>query len=103
MRLSRPLLIALSASFAAIFVSATVAEAQTRARAKAKPQGRPLTVQQRSFLDPGKVVPLGSESNYVWSGQYSGRSPESFGQRSRYGGETLPGRFDIPQQPLFNF
>ena len=57
----------------------------------------------RSFLDPGKVVPVGSESLYVWSSHNANRAPDFAGNRSRYGNETLPSRFDIPQQPLFNF
>jgi hypothetical protein len=79
----------------------TIAEA--RPRAKHVAQGRPLTVQGRSFLDPGKVVPVGRESSYVHAGHTFGRTPDFYAQPSRYGMETLPGRFDFPRQPLFNF
>ena len=102
MRLDRPFLIAASAAMAALFASATIAEAQTRAK-KRTPEPRTITVQKRSFLDPGKVVPVGSESLYVQSGHYYSRSPDYYSTRSRFGAETLPGRFDVPQQPLFNF
>ena len=48
-------------------------------------------------------VPVGRETLYVWSTHGANRAPDIAGQRSRYGNETLPQRFDIPQQPLFNF
>ena len=47
MRLTRSKLIAASAAMAAVFAAVTIAEA--RPRAKHVAQGRPLTVQGRSF------------------------------------------------------
>ena len=58
----------------------------------------PLTVQRRSFLDSGNVVPVGSMHNYVISqpgGPANNPMEEGFG-RSKFGNETLPGRFETP-------
>ncbi len=99
MRMTRPFLLATAASLAALFAASTIAEAQTR-----RAHSRPLTVKKRSFLDAGKVVPVGSQSGYVQAGHYFNRTPDYYMNRGRYGGETLPGRFDLPGgRPLFTF
>jgi hypothetical protein len=91
-----------ASALAGLMMGASLAEAQSRARQALAP---PLTVQRRSFLDPGPVVPVGSMSNYMNSGTsfnvpvYNMSSPSAFGR------ETLPRRFDPPARshPLVEF
>lgn len=85
----------LSALCAATLLSAVPAEAQYR-----RPGGLAVTVQKRSFLDAGKVVPVGRYSNYVTVGTYS--TPPAFGHIGEFYGEsTLPARG--MGRPLFTF
>ena len=89
------------------FVYVVEAEAQTRrergdvVRAPAAP---PLTIRQRSFLDPGPVVVPRSMHNYV-NAQTIWNQPVYDNQRGRMGLETLPRRFDPPGRPspVFDF
>jgi hypothetical protein len=92
-----------AASIAALFAATTIAEAKTR-HVRAAP-ARPLTVKKRPFTDSGTMVPVGSESRYVYDTQYYGGmgDPTYYGTPGSYGAETLPRRFEIPRQPLFNF
>ncbi len=89
MRLTRSACLA-AASMAAL-LAATVADAQARSRAS-----HPLTVHKRSFLDTGKIVPIGSESRYVSDTIRYNRTSDYYSQRGKYGSETLPGPFDLP-------
>ena len=61
-----------SAALAVTVFGVTVAEAQTR---RYNRNARTIYVQPRSFLDAGKVVPIGSELNYVYIGQYYNPPP----------------------------
>jgi hypothetical protein len=61
----------------------------------------PLTVRPRSYLDPGNVVPEGSQNQYVWIPSrphndlyYTG------GLGWRYGAGTLPDTFTAPGRPV---
>jgi hypothetical protein len=65
----------------------------------------PLTVRGRSFLDPGNVVPVGSQNAYVAESTTFNRTTDQLYARSKFGNETLPGPFDLPgrQEPLFEF
>ena len=104
MSISRSTLLAASVSLAALFATATIAQAQTRQKQqKGAEPTRTITVKKRSFVDSGQVVRVGAESNYVQAGQYLNRNNDTFNPGNRYGAETLPGRFSIPRQPLFNF
>ncbi len=76
--------------------------AASRAVLLAEVKAPPLTIQKRSFLDPGNVVPVGSDTpEYVAANTtelvpvYAGYAP------SRFGESTLPGRFDLPNNPRF--
>lgn len=67
----------------------------------------PLTVHGRSFLDPGVVAPVGSETHYVQDIMQPSQDlmEEGFG-RSKFGNETLPGRYILVPgrpEPLFEF
>ena len=102
MSMLRPVFAAAAICVGVSFLATTSVEARTRKHPS--PQGQTLTVKKRSFLDSGKVVPVGSESNYVTAGQYFTRTSDYYYARGRYGNETLPGRFDLPGgEPLFKF
>ncbi len=89
-----------AASLAALFAASTIAQAKPRHHHA--PRG--LLVKKRPFTDSGNVVNVGSESRYVYDGQYLTNSPTYGHAPSSYGGETLRGRFDLPgNRPLFNF
>jgi hypothetical protein len=59
----------------------------------------PLTVNKRSFLDPGPVVPVGSESNYMVQNTYFARTPDQNFARSKFGNEALPQPLEVPGRP----
>ena len=63
-----------------------------------------ITIQKRSFLDSGRVVPRDSMRNYVTMDTIL-REPVYNNQRGLLGLETLPRRFDPPGRPvpLFEF
>ena len=84
---SRFVLAALGA-LAAVSAAASVAEARERAR--------PLTVHKRSFLDAGKVVPVGSQMAYVTANTIFNETPDRAYMRAKFGHETLPLRFSLP-------
>lgn len=65
----------------------------------------PLTVQRRSFLDPGPVVPVGSMSNYVTANTIFNRTPDQVYARSKFGNEALPWPLEVPgrSSPLVEF
>jgi hypothetical protein len=50
----------------------------------------PLTVNKRSWLDPGPVVPQGTMQNYVTENTTFNQTPDQADYRSRFGNETLP-------------
>lgn len=81
--------LALAAGSAAM-LAMTVASAEAQSRKKKNP--RQLTITQRSFLDNGKVPPPGSMHRYVTIGT-AHNLPPYMHHSSRYGAETLPGRF----------
>lgn len=99
--ISKPTAWALGA-LAGLTLGVSLAEAQTRSR---QPNAPPLTVQRRSFLDSGKVVPVGSMSNYVSANTTFAVPVYNMSNPSAYGRETLPRRFDPPgrPQPLVEF
>lgn len=105
----------------AILVAATALAVPTMASAKAKHRvvhhyrqpapvmvyqsnQPPLTVNRRSWLDPGPVVPQGYEERYVQANTTLNLTPDQM-YTYRFGNETLPRRFNVPgrQEPLFEF
>jgi len=77
-------------SIAALTVAASIAEAQTQLRRRGE-EVLILNVRPRSFLDPGKVVPVGSLNRYATNGVLSYMvSPPWQHQRERFGEGTLP-------------
>ena len=94
------------AAFAAMSVLAANVAAQTTPHHRV-PQGAitysneqpPLTVNKRSWLDPGPVVPQGSMEDYVTENTVFNQTPDQAYFRSRFGNETLPRRFELPGRP----
>lgn len=88
------------------FAAALIAAALT-APALAAPRGRvidttypneapPLTVNRRSFLDPGPVVPQNSQNNYVTANTIFNRTPDQIFEPSKFGNEALPRPLEVP-------
>jgi hypothetical protein len=76
--------------------------AQTRQHERAPP----LTIQRRSFLDPGPVVAVGSLNRHVQAiTTLAVPAYAEIGVPGRFGYDTLPRRFDPPgrPQPMFTF
>jgi hypothetical protein len=65
----------------------------------------PLTVNRRSFLDPGPAVPVGSMSNYVTANTIFNRTPDQIFARSSFGNDRLPQPLEVPGRPspVFEF
>ena len=65
----------------------------------------PLTVNRRSFLDPGPVVPVGSMSNYVTASTVFGQTPDQYFLKSQFGNEVRPAPLEVPgrPQPIIEF
>jgi len=61
----------------------------------------PLTVNRRSFLDPGPVVPVGSLNNYVTANTIFNRTPDQSFQRSRFGNENIPAPLEVPGRDAY--
>ena len=65
---------------------------------------RPLTIQKRSFLDPGNAVAVGSDTpaNVVFNTSENVPIYRSY-NTAFFGESELPGRFDLPPtNPRFN-
>jgi hypothetical protein len=59
----------------------------------------PLTVNRRSWLDPGPVVPVGTTNNYVTANTIFNRTPDQTSSRSKFGNEALPAPLEVPGRP----
>jgi hypothetical protein len=51
--------------------------------------GLPLTVNKRSFLDPGPVVPVGSENAYVTANTVYVQTPDQVNDTAQFGNSTV--------------
>jgi hypothetical protein len=96
-------LIVLAAGMIAVMASA---DAQTNRHRRHPPvveqynnERPPLTVNKRSFLDPGPVVPIGSMSNYATTITVFGKTPDQNFAYSEFGNEVLPGPLSVPGRP----
>jgi hypothetical protein len=97
----------------AAFAALAAANAQAKPRPRHHPQVAeryygerpPLTVNRRSFLDPGPAVPVGSMSNYVTANTIFNLTPDQIFARSAFGNELLPRPLEIPARagPLIEF
>jgi len=76
---------------------------------KAKPaqhsKSPSILIQKRSFLDSGRVVPIGSMSHYMDDSTVLHVPVYRQIFPSRFGGDVLPERFNMPVKPvsLFTF
>ncbi|MGH6839296.1 MAG: hypothetical protein ACREDT_10960 [Methylocella sp.] len=59
----------------------------------------PLTVNRRSFLDPGPMVPVGSLSNYVTANTIFNRTPDQYYLKSQFGNDRLPQPLEVSGRP----
>ena len=84
----------LAVTVAASTVMASIAEAQSR-RGPLR-----VTVQKRSYLDPGNVVPVGSMNRYA--SQHMSATPIYANTGELYGEGTLPGRIGAGRNPFAN-
>jgi hypothetical protein len=85
---------ALTITMAASTALATIAEAQNRRRPLQ------ITVQKRSYLNPGNVVPVGSLNRYA--SQHSFASPVYASTGDLYGEGALPSRIGAGSNPFAN-
>jgi hypothetical protein len=96
-----------------VLAAAALAALTASANAQTKPRHRhrqqvaeryyderpPLTVNRRSFLDPGPAVPVGSMSNYVTANTIFNRTPDQIFARSSFGNDRLPQPLEVPGRP----
>ncbi len=59
----------------------------------------PLTVNRRSFLDPGPIAPAGSMTNYIAQNTYYSRTPDQYFLKGQFGNEVLPQPLEVPGRP----
>jgi hypothetical protein len=56
----------------------------------------PLTVNKRSWLDPGNVVPLGTEDRYMGAVTYFAQTPDQAYFPSRFHEDAMPRPLYVP-------
>ena len=103
--------IVLAAAALAAFTASANAQTKPRHRHRQQVAERsyderpPLTVNRRSFLDPGPAVPVGSMSNYVTANTIFNRTPDQIFARSSFGNDRLPQPFEVPgrKSPIIEF
>lgn len=81
----------------AIAAGSLAAVAAMTSLSEARDGARPLTVYKRSFLDAGKVVPVGSQMNYMNQMTVFNKTPDQVNMRSKFGNETLPMLYELPR------
>jgi hypothetical protein len=97
--------IVLAAAALAAFTASANAQTKPRHRHRQQVAERyyderpPLTVNRRSFLDPGPAVPVGSMSNYVTANTIFNRTPDQIFARSSFGNDRLPQPLEVPGRP----
>jgi hypothetical protein len=96
--------IVLAAAALAAFTASANAQTKPRHRHRQQVAERyderpPLTVNRRSFLDPGPAVPVGSMSNYVTANTIFTRTPDQIFARSSFGNDRLPQPLEVPGRP----
>jgi hypothetical protein len=98
-----PTIMLAAAAFAALSATASAETTRHRHHPRVAEQyndeRRPLTVNRRSFLDPGPVVPVGSMSNYVTQNTIFGRTADQYFLKSQFGNEVLPAPLEVPGRP----
>ena len=92
MRRSSPFILAL-VSGALFCASAQISSAQT---AGATRRANEVIVVKRSFLDPGNVVPVGSEDRFVATVAHPAPAPGGTYRNDNFGDWLLPENFGVP-------
>ncbi|HUB65614.1 MAG TPA: hypothetical protein VL996_14420 [Methylocella sp.] len=59
----------------------------------------PLTVNKRSFLDPGTVPAIDHGPNYVTQNTLFARTADQHFLKSQFGNEVLPAPLEVPGRP----
>lgn len=86
----------LAASFAVGDASAKPRHRQVAPADEGYTQELPLTVNRRSFLDPGPVVPTGTGQNYVAAQTEFNRTEDRIRDPDKFGNDTLQGQPYVP-------
>ena len=100
-----PSIVLAAAALAAFTVTASAQTARHRHHrpsvvAVPNDERPPLTVNRRSFLDPGPVAPVYSGTpNYVAQNTIFGRTSDQYFAKSLYGNELLPDPLKVPGRP----
>jgi hypothetical protein len=65
----------------------------------------PLTVNRRSFLDPGPVPAINHGPNYVTQNTTFAQTSDAYFLKSQFGNEVLPAPLEVPgrPQPIIEF
>lgn len=87
-----------TAAFAALTVGAAFQPAEAR-EARKKPLR--VTVEQRSFLDAGRMAPVGAYNRHIISAHYLATPAYGFGP-TRLGSESLPPVIGSGRNPFAN-
>ena len=111
MRSSAPVLLAFGIASAGLMLAIEPAAAQPRHHHHSRHHHvyvstqPPLTVNKRSWLDPGNVVPVGSESRYVAATTYFAQTPDQAYFPSRFHEDAMPRPLYVPgnMTPLVTF
>jgi hypothetical protein len=90
---------ALAAFTAAASAQSTRHRHHTQVAARYHDERPPLTVNRRSFLDPGPAVPVGSMSNYVTANTIFNRTPDQVFNTASFGNDRLPRPLEVPGRP----
>lgn len=91
----------LAASIVASFASSDVSAKPRHRRAvtqldDGQTHELPLTVNRRSFLDPGPVVPVGTGQNYLAANTQFNRTEDRIRDPDKFGNDTLQGQPYVP-------
>jgi hypothetical protein len=89
--------LAAAAAAVTLIVAAAPAEAQQSRRAPLS-----VTVEGRSWLDAGKVAPVGSYNRHLQAANRAGFTGPNFNQGSWYGSGTLPDHIGAGANPFAN-
>ena len=107
MHMKQTLILLAAAVMVPLALTSMAQAAQVKSHSKQiiKSEPRSLLIQKRSFLDSGTIVPVGSMNNYMNDSTILHVPVYRQIFPSRFGGDVLPGRFDLlgRSAPLFTF
>jgi hypothetical protein len=94
-----PSIIIAAAVFATLTATASAQGTRHRVAEQYNDERPPLTVNKRSFLDPGPVGPVYSTPNYVAASTTFAQTPDQVFLKSQFGNEVLPSPLEVPGRP----